>query len=409
VQARLSRFGAVLRFVHLLNVTLMPLSAKVPTTPAGWARHDSRARLLSQAAPGAMLWAGVAGSCEDTQLDSVVFRLSSLRAVGLQEDTPSEGFCRESQCQGHNQRLSPLHRRLCPYFRTHRHNAICRILVQIIHEADAGLVRQECGSAFRARLGASGQVRAAGRADISVSHTGLSTGIAAFDRRQLLIDVCVGDPAGVRLLSWHSQGVAAAGLAAQKHIHYMTPGFAKRSHAWVRLGLLLAQPPPPAHLRPVGLAATAAAKHHALARPVPLSLWQPADCAYAYASNTLVPFAMETHGYLGADADRLLQGLATHASGGPGVGGDVAERRRLLHRWRLLLSCTLTRAVSVQAATHPGPIVSPLGVAAATQRYSSSVSTTSASGPSLGGAAAALPGSLAAAPPGCCSSPRGFC
>jgi hypothetical protein len=277
-------------------------------------------------------------------------------------------------------------------------------VVQVCHEAHAGLVRWECGLAFRARVGASDQIRDAGRTDVSVTHTGLSTGFADFDRQRLLIDICIGDPAGVRRLSWHSQGVAAAGLAAQKYIHYMTPGFPTRTHAWVRLGLLLARPPPPAHLRPVGLAAAAAADHRSMAQPAPLLLWQPADCAYGCDSSTLVPFAMETHGGLGAEADRLLRGLATHASGGPGVDGDVAERRRLLHRWRLLLSCSLTRAVSVQAASHPGPRVSPLGVAAASRRHLA----TSASGPSLGSAAAALPGSSAAAPSAAAAPLGGF-
>jgi hypothetical protein len=379
----------------------MPRSASSPTSPSGWAIYDDRARVLSQIAPGAMLWASAWGALPGTELDSPVYRLAALRAVGLQGATPDEGFCRESACEAAGTRLSPVHRRLCPYFRTSRHNELVRLLETFLHEVYAGLVRRECGgAAFHARVGASGQIRDVGRGDLVVHHTGLSTGVPLLDRMHWIIDVSVGDPAasGVRDHSWHLPGVTAAGLAASKHVHYKTPGVHQSLLRACRT-LVAALPPPPAHLAPAGsAAAVATAAYHAHVSTASEARWAPAECVYAHATHVLLPFAVETHGRLGPAASRLLKALAVHGSGGPGAGGDVAARGRLLGRWRLLLSCTLARAVSVQASTHPGPVVSPLGVAAASRRSSSSASRAPllASGPSLGGASA-LPGSPAAA------------
>jgi hypothetical protein len=106
-----------------------------------------------------------------------------------------------------------------------------------------------------------------------------------------------------------------------------------------------------ARVRADAAAAAGAAAADAVVPPAP-AVWAPGDCTYHHESHVLVPFAVETHGRLGASAIHLLWGMATHASGGP--EGDVVERGRLFRRWRLLLSFAVTRAVSVQAIAHPG-------------------------------------------------------
>jgi hypothetical protein len=395
VQARLSRFSAVLRFRHLMNVTLMP-----PSGSAG-PRRVARARLLSQSALGAMLWTVVTGGRAGTCFTSAAFRLAALRAVGLQDGFPDEGACHHSACENNRTRLSPLHRRLCAHFKVSRHNAIVRMLLQILREAGISLVRRENSTPFDDRVRANGQIRAVGRGDLVV-HYCLPPlmGDAELEQRFLIVDVCVGDPAATQSCdaSWHSPCVAAAGMEAQKHIRYMTPG-TPRSHTEARRAIVEALPPSAAPLPPAGPAAAAAAEFLARRVPTADAVWAPADCEYAHASYVLLPFAMETHGRMGPTASRLLRALAVHASGGPGEGGNAAERGRLLHRWRLLLSCALTRAVSVQALSHPGPLRTASPVAPSARRGASPAPSASAlASVPLPGCAPALPGSTVAAP-----------
>jgi hypothetical protein len=145
-------------------------------------------------------------------------------------------------------------------------------------------------------------------------------------------------------------------LEAYKHHKYRTPG-TPQAFSQARVAALAALPAPAALLRPVDLAAAASA-HAATGRALATApaVWAPQACLYLHESFLLVPFAVETHGRLGASALRLLRALAVHASGGP--DSAACERRRLFQRWRLLLSHAVTRAVSVQAASHPGPLLS---------------------------------------------------
>jgi hypothetical protein len=413
VQQRLGRFCASLRLLLLLHCNLAaslppaPAAPDVAATAAATAARVSRARLLSQAAPGAMLWTGTVGGLFGTSLRSDVYRLSALRAVGLQDGAPADGFCSFSNCQRARRPLTPLHRRLCGNFHVSRHNFVVKQLAEILTEAAVGPVSAEDGSPFHSIVAGSapGQRQRAepsGRGDLVVRHsTALSTGDATLDSRHWILDVCFGDPAATSALanlhSWHTAGWVAACLESYKHQKYRTPG-TPQSATQARLAALAAAPPPARTLRPVGPAAAAAAA----AAPAPAAasaVWAAEDCLYLHESFVLVPFAVETHGRLGASALHLLRALAVHASGGP--NGNAAERRRLFQRWRLLLSHTVTRAVSVQAVSHPGPLLSSAeacsraaarllgagGVAAAAAAASGSASA--AGGPFLAAAPAA--------------------
>jgi hypothetical protein len=396
VQARLSQFLARLRLHSLLNCTLMSRSGC--TGP----QRIARARLLSQCARGAMLWCGEAGGRAGTRLSSDVFRLSALRAVGLQDDTPDEGVCHTSACEARGARLTPLHRRLCGWYRTNRHHLQVRRWEQCIKESRVGLVQRESTAPFAARLRPrSNQVRAVGRIDLMVIHDcALNTGDPELDGKPWALDVCIGGPSasGVCEYSYHTAGATVAMLDASKHFHYRTPGTSKSLTRAFR-GRVLDLPPSTAPKVPlVGPAAQAAAALFSGPRPNPQALWTPADCLYDSAAFTLVPLSQETDGRLGPDALRLLRGMATHATGGPGDDGDPVARGRLVQRWLRLLSCGLTRAVSVQALSHPGPLLAPSRVVVAARRSSLPAPSVpvSASGLMLGGAPA-LPGSLAAA------------
>jgi hypothetical protein len=419
VQQRLGRFCASLRLLLLLHCTLAapppPAAAAAAVIAAATAARVSRARLLSQAAPGAMLWTGTVGGLFGTSVRSDVYRLSALRAIGLQDGAPAEGLCSFSNCQRFRRPLTPLHRRLCGNFHVSRHNFVVTQLAAILKEAAVGPVSAEDGSPFHSFIAGSApgqrqRLEPRGRGDLVVRHsTALSTGDATLDSRHWILDVCFGDPAATSaqasLHSWHTAGWVAASLEAYKHHKYRTPG-TPQSATQAQLAALAAAPLPARPVRPVGPAAAAAAA----AAPAPAAapaVWAPADCLYLHESFTLVPFAVETHGRLGASALHLLRALAVHASGGP--DGNAAERRRLFQRWRLLLSHTVTRAVSVQAVSHPGPLLSSAeacsraaasllgagGAAAAEATAAASGSAPAAGGPFLA-AAPVVPVGLAA-------------
>jgi hypothetical protein len=239
--------------------------------------------------------------------------------------------------------MTPGHPRTCRNFHSTRHDFIANILMtEVIKEAGVGTCSREDGSGFLyvicsppAGVGDE-QLAAAGRADLLVRHsTALSTGDAELDTKHWIIDVGFGDPAAstcaARDRACDRAGYVAANVEVSKHFKYRTPGTAR-----VRADAAAA----------AGAAAAGAAVPHAPA------VWAPCECLYHHETHTLVVFAVETHGRLGEAALGLLWGLATHASGGP--EGDVAERGRLFRRWRLLVSCAVTRAVSVQAVMHPG-------------------------------------------------------
>jgi hypothetical protein len=239
--------------------------------------------------------------------------------------------------------MTPGHPRLCRNGHTTRHDFVANVLVaDVAPEARVGTFSREDGHAFHYVISSppagvgDEQLAAAGRADILVRHsTALSTGDAEFDTKHWIIDVGFADPAATtqdaRRRACDRAGYAAANVEVEKHFHYRTLGTACA--------------------RADAAAAMDAAAAGAVV-PLAPAVWAPGDCFYHSESHVLVPFAVETHGRLGASAIRLLWAMATHASGGP--EGDVAERGRLFRRWRLLLSFAVTRAVSVQAVSHPG-------------------------------------------------------
>jgi hypothetical protein len=194
--------------------------------------------------------------------------------------------------------------------------------------------------------------------------TALATGDAELDSKHWIIDVGFGDPAATseqaRWRACDRAGYVAANVEVTKHFHYRTPGTA-------RLRSLAA--------RAVGAGAAGAEV------PLAPAVWAPGECLYTHETHVLVPFAVETHGCLGKGAIRLLWGMATHASGGP--DGNVAERGRLFQRWRLLASLAVTRAVSVQAVSHPGRILG--GQADVDLVRAQAAARRGAAGPLLGG------------------------
>jgi hypothetical protein len=268
-------------------------------------------------------------------LRSDVYRESALRAVGLRDFWPANGTCEAPACANRRPEpppMTPGHARTCRNFHTARHDFIANVFLRLAFEAGVGPCTREDGSAF----GVVGSRSApAGRADVLVRHsTALATGDAVLDSKHWIVDVGFGDPAvtteRARWRACDRAGYVAANVEVTKHYHYRTPGTAQ-------VRALAA--------RAVGAGAAGAA--------VPLApvVWPVAGCPYAHATHVLVPFAVETHGCLGQDAIRLLWALATHASGGP--DGNVRERGRLFTRFRLLMSLAVTRAVSVQAVSHP--------------------------------------------------------
>jgi hypothetical protein len=122
------------------------------------------------------------------------------------------------------------------------------------------------------------------------------TGVRAYDAKHLLVDVTVADVTTTK----HLSGAAK------------TPGFA---------------------------AASAAKTKHTTYGDL-----------YDSSSYTLVPFALESFGRLGLEAQSLLGGLATHAAGG--VGCDMALRGRLLHNFRQRLSVALQRQLASRILRH---------------------------------------------------------
>jgi hypothetical protein len=240
--------------------------------------------------------------------------------------------------------MTPGHPRVCRHGHTSRHDQVANVLVaDVAPEAHVGTFSREDGHAFHYVISSppagvgDEQLAAAGRADVLVRHsTALSTGDAELDSKHWIIDVGFADPAAstqaARKRACDRAGYAAANVEVAKHHHYRTPGTAReRKHA---------------------AAAAGCGAAGAVVPPAP-AVWAPGECAYHHETHVLVPFAVETHGRLGASATHLLWAMATHASGGP-EEGNVAERGRLFRRWRLLLSFAVTRAVSVQAVSHPG-------------------------------------------------------
>ena len=135
------------------------------------------------------------------------------------------------------------------------------------------------------------------RMDIVAYSAGLAyTGVRDFDAKHLLVDVTVADTSATHAFS----GAAA------------TPGFA---------------------------AETSAARKHTTYGDL-----------FDSSSYTLVPFAIESFGRLGKEAQALLRGLATHIAGGPGC--DKAFRGRVMHNLRQRLSVALQRQLSVRTLRH---------------------------------------------------------
>jgi hypothetical protein len=303
---------------------------------------DFRGRLLSQSAPGAQMWTTVAGG-HGLDLRTDVYRESCLRAIGLRDFFPVEGLCGAPCCASKPKPMTPGHRRTCRNFHTSRHDFVANVLLSdVATEAGVGTCSREDGGAFLRVISSSPagvgdeQLAAAGRADILVRHsTALSTGDAELNSKHWIIDVGFGDPAAstehARDRACDRAGYVAANIEVSKHFHYRSPGTARvRADA----------------------AAAAGCDAAGAGAPPDFPVWAPSECLYHHETHVLRVFAIETHGRLGEAAVGLLWGMATHASGGP--EGDVAERGRLFRRWRLLISCAVTRAVSVQAVMHPG-------------------------------------------------------
>jgi hypothetical protein len=263
-------------------------------------------------------------------LSSPDYRSGQLRRAHLEGEWPVEGLCAAPQCarrHGHaGVALTPEHKSLCLQGSTARHNAFALTCCGIIGEARVGDRRRENADAFRVRpvgSGPSQRLEPVGRGDLVVIHSrALATGDAELDGKHWILDFSIGNPAATKYRehAWREAGYTAAAVERHKHLKYRTPGTRR---------------PPP---------------RGAAGGPLPAPLWQPDDCLYASESYVLLPFVAETHGRLGATAERVLLALAVHAAGGP--DGDKAERCRLFRRWRTLLSVAVTRAVSVQVTSH---------------------------------------------------------
>ena len=133
--------------------------------------------------------------------------------------------------------------------------------------------------------------------DIVAYSAGLAfTGVRDFDAKHLLVDVTVADTSAIHVFS----GAAA------------TPGFAAET--------------------------SAARKHNTYGD------------LFDSSSYTLIPFAIESFGRLGKEAEALLRGLANHIAGGPGC--DKAFRGRVMHNLRQRLSVALQRQLSVRTLRH---------------------------------------------------------
>jgi hypothetical protein len=135
--------------------------------------------------------------------------------------------------------------------------------------------------------------------DLVVHSAGVAhTGITAFDRKHLCIDVSIADPASTRLSSLAdvlTPGAAAATVEKDKRAHYQVDLFDS-------------------------------------------------------ASYNLNPFVLESDGRCGLAAEELLRGLATHIAGGPGC--DRVRRGRVLYNLRQRISVTLQRQLSGRAIRH---------------------------------------------------------
>jgi hypothetical protein len=135
------------------------------------------------------------------------------------------------------------------------------------------------------------------RMDIVAYSAGLAfTGVREFDTKHLLVDVTVADTSATHVFS----GAAA------------TPGFAAEN--------------------------SAARKHNTYGD------------LFDSSSYTLIPFAIESFGRLGKEAQALLRGLANHIAGGPGC--DKVFRGRVMHNLRQRLSVALQRQLSVRTLRH---------------------------------------------------------
>ena len=135
------------------------------------------------------------------------------------------------------------------------------------------------------------------RMDIVAYSAGLAfTGVRDFDTKHLLVDVTVADTSATHAFS----GAAA------------TPGFAAET--------------------------SAARKHNTYGD------------LFDSSSYTLIPFAIESFGRLGKEAEALLRGLANHIAGGPGC--DKVFRGRVMHNLRQRLSVALQRQLSVRSLRH---------------------------------------------------------
>jgi len=222
------------------------------------------------------------------------FSLATRRALGVTTELgEAGGQCHARTCTG------PSHSRhalTCPKtgLQNSLHHHVVRGVTAVLRYASAGPVRHEDAACFAGPRAVEGHTF---RMDLTAPSGAVSGARSPhISNKQLLVDVSVRSPCSTQALNRHSgsvQGTAAA------------------------------------------LAETAKAQHYA--------------GTFVPAISTLVCFAVETYGLLGAQAESLLEELATHKANSevvPGATSAVALRAKHLARMRQIVSVSLQTGLS---------------------------------------------------------------
>jgi hypothetical protein len=165
-----------------------------------------------------MSWAQEVGGSFGLTLTTPEFRLSALRAVGLQDTQPTSERCSGSNC---GKELTPVHKRLCikRHLHTYRHNLMLDKLFYVLKRAGFGALSREDGSPF-VQAAASNRLLPVGIADILVrAFPDAATGDAGFAGRNIVIDGSMVDPAAT-VGAERTEGHAAAKAEEKKVLKY---------------------------------------------------------------------------------------------------------------------------------------------------------------------------------------------